>query len=570
MVSTVEQMNLVDGTQHDPPLSTSSPAHSPHSLQSPHSPSPRSPHTSQPDAFSDGEEEDEYHMSLEEDLSPTPVPFKYYTSNETIEGRMMAEVKWLKQEVEAPLARSLDDVVLFSLLSANDVEWNPNRLLLKLTTEEGMTQISEMAPLVDPTSLTPWTKEWGDPITLTSVDKESETTVLPCGHRFANDTLVNWLNTRLTDQTAKEAMCSKCPSCPCVIPSSVWRLDDHLAEALIKHLRHLFVDKHPRFRWCGVPRCDVMVELSDSQPDLPFICPCQQSNLNHQLKQCFECGNEWHNPVPCEVLKEWESRKKTDGRNAFWMFINSKPCPNKTCQAPIQKDSGCLHMTCTRCSHQFCWLCMSDWQNHKYPCNTAKAPLTVERDMRAESPQMTVYNHYFNRFNAHHEGQMYAGAVLKQEVTSLVSHLDSDVAQVYMQAVDTIVECRRMLKFSYAFGFYIHGLHNTKEEDEVEVAMIRNKAKLFDTQQGMLESVVDVLDGSLSLVNVSGKDLRFDSPLYTSVKHITHSVRTAFNNISHFMSTETEVRRSATNIARALVEEKRNELLSFKLSEVTQ
>lgn len=38
---------------------------------------------------------------------------------------------------------------------------------------------------------------------------------------------------------------------------------------------------------------------------------------------------------------------------------NTKPCPR--CHAPIEKNEGCLHMTCTRCTHEFYWCCLRPW-----------------------------------------------------------------------------------------------------------------------------------------------------------------------------------------------------------------
>ncbi|KAI0148573.1 hypothetical protein GGR57DRAFT_235154 [Xylariaceae sp. FL1272] len=39
----------------------------------------------------------------------------------------------------------------------------------------------------------------------------------------------------------------------------------------------------------------------------------------------------------------------------------SKVCPNTNCGARIQKTSGCDHMTCRQCHHEFCWRCFADW-----------------------------------------------------------------------------------------------------------------------------------------------------------------------------------------------------------------
>lgn len=44
----------------------------------------------------------------------------------------------------------------------------------------------------------------------------------------------------------------------------------------------------------------------------------------------------------------------------------SRPCPH--CAAPIQRNTGCRHMTC-RCGHEFCWHCQRDCPGgaHAFP-----------------------------------------------------------------------------------------------------------------------------------------------------------------------------------------------------------
>ena len=46
-------------------------------------------------------------------------------------------------------------------------------------------------------------------------------------------------------------------------------------------------------------------------------------------------------------------------------FREWKRCPK--CRIFIQKDEGCNHMTCN-CAHQFCFVCMADWEQSHYEC----------------------------------------------------------------------------------------------------------------------------------------------------------------------------------------------------------
>ena len=48
-------------------------------------------------------------------------------------------------------------------------------------------------------------------------------------------------------------------------------------------------------------------------------------------------------------------------------FKDWKRCPR--CHMFIEKNEGCNHMTCL-CSHQFCYVCLADWQERHYQCGS--------------------------------------------------------------------------------------------------------------------------------------------------------------------------------------------------------
>lgn len=48
--------------------------------------------------------------------------------------------------------------------------------------------------------------------------------------------------------------------------------------------------------------------------------------------------------------------------NMLWLEANTKKCPK--CKASTEKNEGCNHMTCKRCRHEYCWICMQPWSLH--------------------------------------------------------------------------------------------------------------------------------------------------------------------------------------------------------------
>ncbi|KAM7206444.1 hypothetical protein V8F20_002793 [Naviculisporaceae sp. PSN 640] len=63
-----------------------------------------------------------------------------------------------------------------------------------------------------------------------------------------------------------------------------------------------------------------------------------------------------------ELRKQRElaaKRKKEEEASVKKIGMTTKPCPK--CEAPIEKNKGCSHMTCTRCGFHFCWDCGADY-----------------------------------------------------------------------------------------------------------------------------------------------------------------------------------------------------------------
>lgn len=133
-------------------------------------------------------------------------------------------------------------------------------------------------------------------------------------------------------------------------------------------LNRTFVDDHASLRWCPAPNCEYAAECHVSQASLSRIIPTVVCRCGFRF--CHGCGLADHQPAVCSLVKLWLKKCQDDSETANWITSNTKECPK--CLSAIEKNGGCNHMTCRKCRHEFCWVCMGLWSDHGsnwYNCN---------------------------------------------------------------------------------------------------------------------------------------------------------------------------------------------------------
>lgn len=226
-----------------------------------------------------------------------------------------------------------------------------------------------------------------------------------------------------------------------------------------------YVEANRKAKWCPAPGCDYAVELTPGSGVHDVSCDC-----GHNF--CWNCAEEAHRPVECTTVARWILKNSAESENMNWILANSKPCPK--CKRPIEKNLGCMHITCTPpCKFEFCWLCLGAWAEHGertggfYACNRyeteKKEGKHDETERRREMAKNSLerYTHYYERWASNEQSKAKALSDLRQMQASQLEKLSDrqslPVSQLKFisEAWLQVVECRRVLKWTYAYGFYL-------------------------------------------------------------------------------------------------------------------
>ncbi|KAI5202134.1 RCC1/BLIP-II protein [Aureobasidium subglaciale] len=75
-------------------------------------------------------------------------------------------------------------------------------------------------------------------------------------------------------------------------------------------------------------------------------------------KHCVGCKVPWHEDESCDDYQARHDEQTLQSEAA--VFAISRACPGG-CGARIERNGGCPHMLCSKCGHEFCFLCLGDY-----------------------------------------------------------------------------------------------------------------------------------------------------------------------------------------------------------------
>lgn len=304
---------------------------------------------------------------------------------------------------------------------------------------------------------------------------------MPCGHAFCYDCWSDFCVNAVDD--GPSCVVATCPHAGCTEVVTEEEMTEALGPAspVLAKFKNFqlrsFVESNPFTRWCPGRGCErVAYALSPAAMESDgSVAHCDAC----EMRFCLVCGEEPHAPAKCKSLARWNEKCRNESETANWILANTKSCPK--CHSRIEKNQGCNHMSCQKCRFEFCWICMGDWHDHGantggyYKCNKFENATPGDgtddmSDAGKAKRELDRYLHFYSRFHAHSEAQGFATKQLKateQRMVQLQESSDdtrwSDV-EFLKAANEQLVECRRVLKYTYVYGFYMDGQESMQRE----------------------------------------------------------------------------------------------------------
>ena len=185
-----------------------------------------------------------------------------------------------------------------------------------------------------------------------------------CNHTFCKECTRGYMES-LMEQGAATAIC--CPEVGCRLQLTPPEVQSLLPADLYTKYEAMTLqtslDAMADVVWC--PRCEYPAFLADGEGG-QLAC-CGECGFAF----CVECRLAWHGLAPCANLATRWRNADESGRDALrakygarvleevesaeWVLENTKRCPN--CTTTTEKNGGCNHITCAKCSFEWCWLC---------------------------------------------------------------------------------------------------------------------------------------------------------------------------------------------------------------------
>jgi ariadne-1 len=373
---------------------------------------------------------------------------------------------------------------------------------------------------------------------------------LNCGDYFCKDCIKTYLTEAVNG--GKSCAATKCPrsDCPELIFDAAFK--EFLTPFMFKKYEtfktRYIIDQSQIFLDCPGKECRNIIMLQDKtktdNKPLNLKCECGSAF-------CLNCKGDGHRPLDCDKYKEWTGLIfDKDGKlNTLWMMKNAKQCPK--CHVPIDKNGGCMHMTCKNCKYEFCWICLGDWKQHgtgNWKCN--KFTPSEGQNLSKDKIRLEKLGFYRDRFESHYtsipKAENKRKVVLRNMTDIIVFAREQNITMNHLSfafddknlkdALDLLVEARRAITMTYAFGYFWEFHRKQQDMFEYQQSLLWELLEEFDKETDAYEQQPVLFDNLFDKLGdnkciIATKFINFTTNLSNKVKGLTK----ACNHILKFI-----------------------------------
>jgi hypothetical protein len=168
---------------------------------------------------------------------------------------------------------------------------------------------------------------------------------LSCKHSYCKNCMADHLRIKIVDGQVHKISCMDFTCNKEFKSEDIKKFgSSEIYRKYLKFKENIEVETDRNLKWCPKIGCMNFVRRQKS-------CCCFNSNTatcECGESMCFKCGAKSHPGVTCDNVGNAELREYMATHDVI-------KCPN--CGFGTEKIDGCNHMTCGKCSYNWCWIC---------------------------------------------------------------------------------------------------------------------------------------------------------------------------------------------------------------------